>query len=170
MLRSWSFPSARYILTESSRRAVRHAVQAQQGGGLLELQAVGERRLRDRLRVQHASLRSYEAVRAADGADHWYHRLRNCRAAAQAQATPAQSDRRGPEGRSDRGESAGGDRRRKGRPRRRDHHHPPVSEPGRQIAVVSSVRSRRFPASPLVGEEPVSETTAHGEPEIERSR
>lgn len=70
---------------------------------------MGERRFRDRLRVQHASLRPYEAVCVADGADYRHHRLHYCRIAAQAQATTAQSDRRGSEGRPDRGESAGGD-------------------------------------------------------------
>lgn len=123
-----SFLSSNLVRLIYFYRTLWHAVQTQQGGGLLKLQAMGERRFCDRLRVQYASLCSYEAVRDADGADHRHHRLHHCRIAAQAQAATAQSDRRRSEGRPDRGESAGGDRRREGRPRRRDHNHPPVSD------------------------------------------
>lgn len=103
-------------------RYLRDAVQAEQGGGVQQLPAVGVGRLRGGVRVQHAPVRPQEAVRHGRRAVRRLRRLHNRRDPAQHQSEAAQAAGRRPQV----GAAAGRrgrqrDGRREGRHRRRNH-------------------------------------------------
>jgi hypothetical protein len=73
-------------------RSVRDPLQKEQRTGLLQLPPVGERRLRDRLRLLHPSVRSHEALRPAEHPPHRHLHVHHRRGPSHAQGQKAEGE------------------------------------------------------------------------------